>query len=417
MKRPAAKPSPGTSCRTRGLCSHSHSGEARTPSSRASPVRARASASSRRHAGSRGADQQHRRTAGRDMGRLTVEHPASAGAERQRTRVNSTGSRVRPRHSVSPSAPSNHADRSEHALIETWSGAAWHAREAPAVRGTTSSGLSGVSCLSASDCVAVGDYFVGGRASEGLGYALILHWNGSSWALRPESANTRVTAMAGRSDCRACRGLAGSCLAVGTANPQGNGDSAQIAVAISPRTLSFTRAGLPALPTLPPYSPEGFFNAVSCESARDCAAVGALYFDRGHSHGEAFAATWNGHRWTRQSIAGADAATLTGVSCSSSGCVSVGYRGKPQRRARRSLTAQAERGSARADRRVIWRFPPIRTAGGQVQAKLRLAALEFLHERGVGDAQAVRDRHLGAPPELALGQARIEAAVRELTGA
>lgn len=216
----------------------------------------------------------------------------------------------------------------EHALIETWSGAAWHAREAPAVRGTTSSGLSGVSCLSASDCVAVGDYFVGGRASEGLGYALILHWNGSSWALRRigEYSGDRYGWQVGLQGVSCA--TAGSCLAVGTANPQGNGDSAQIAVAISPRTLSFTRAGLPALPTLPPYSPEGFFNAVSCESARDCAAVGALYFDRGHSHGEAFAATRNGHRWTRQSIAGADAATLTGVSCSSSGCVSVGYRGE-----------------------------------------------------------------------------------------
>ena len=153
MKRPAAKPSPGTSCRTRGLCSHSHSGEARTPSSRASPVRARASASQpapRRVPRRRPTAPPHR------WSRHGTAHSGAPSFRRRRAaanEANSTGSRcTSPTFCVAVGAVQSRGR--EHALIETWSGAAWHAREAPAVRGTTSSGLSGVSCLSASDCVA-----------------------------------------------------------------------------------------------------------------------------------------------------------------------------------------------------------------------------------------------------------------------
>src|SRR5437588_314840 len=44
-----------------------------------------------------------------------------------------------------------------------------------------------------------------------------------------------------------------------------------------------------------------------------------------------------------------------------------------------------------------------------------LGALELFGERGVREAQALRDRHLRVPAELALGERRVEAAALELT--
>ena len=63
-------------------------------------------------------------------------------------------------------------------------------------------------------------------------------------------------------------------------------------------------------------SPAGDLNAVSCESASACEAVG-----------RALVMGWNGSKWVAQSAASKAAGYLTGVSCYSDGCTLVGSAG------------------------------------------------------------------------------------------
>ena len=60
-------------------------------------------------------------------------------------------------------------------LVETWNGATWSLASSPD-NGTGANALSGVSCASASSCVAVGSYAAGTRA-------LVESWNGSAWSV------------------------------------------------------------------------------------------------------------------------------------------------------------------------------------------------------------------------------------------
>ena len=65
------------------------------------------------------------------------------------------------------------------ALIERWNGKRWSVQPTPNMVGaTTSPPLVGVSCSSASACVAVGSY-------SGSGPKLVERWNGTRWSVQP----------------------------------------------------------------------------------------------------------------------------------------------------------------------------------------------------------------------------------------
>jgi hypothetical protein len=91
-------------------------------------------------------------------------------------------------------------------LIESWSGATWSIVPSPN-KGTSPSFLLGVSCLSASSCKAVGAYVNG---SLGGDQTLIESWDGRFWSIVP-SPNTgttggnalNVVSCAGTSSCKA----------------------------------------------------------------------------------------------------------------------------------------------------------------------------------------------------------------------
>ena len=144
---------------------------------------------------------------------------------------------------------------------ETWNGTTWVATPAPPVPATaTSSQLLGISCVSATFCIAVGSY-ERGRAST---VELSERWNGTSWSRLPISPPSEVR-------------------------------------------ISQLRS-------------------VSCASSTSCTAVGDGYkkLATAVSIGEHF----NGAQWSAQSIpfpAGATYVQLKGVSCpSSTVCVAVG---------------------------------------------------------------------------------------------
>jgi hypothetical protein len=70
-------------------------------------------------------------------------------------------------------------------LIERWNGASWVIVTSP--NPGTQNYLSGVSCTSASDCWAVGDY-AGGSTYE----MLFEHWNGSAWSVVPRTSSSSL---------------------------------------------------------------------------------------------------------------------------------------------------------------------------------------------------------------------------------
>ncbi|MGI8435409.1 MAG: hypothetical protein ACR2NX_00665 [Chthoniobacterales bacterium] len=71
-----------------------------------------------------------------------------------------------------------------HTLTEHWNGSSWAIVPSPDTDPTRNNSLTGVTCVAASDCWAVGD---GKNASSDQ--TLTEHWNGSSWAIVP-SPNT-----------------------------------------------------------------------------------------------------------------------------------------------------------------------------------------------------------------------------------
>jgi hypothetical protein len=65
-------------------------------------------------------------------------------------------------------------------LIESWDGSSWSIVSSPN-QGNSNNGLSGVSCVSPSDCVASGEY----RNSAGMDQSLIESWDGTTWSVTP----------------------------------------------------------------------------------------------------------------------------------------------------------------------------------------------------------------------------------------
>jgi hypothetical protein len=65
-------------------------------------------------------------------------------------------------------------------LAETWNGAAWSIQSTPNPSAATAAYLSGVSCLSASACTAVGWY----DTTSGVYETLAETWNGTAWAIQ-----------------------------------------------------------------------------------------------------------------------------------------------------------------------------------------------------------------------------------------
>lgn len=95
------------------------------------------------------------------------------------------------------------------ALAESWNGAEWTAQTPPNPSGTTESLLKGVSCTSTKACTAVGHY----KNSEGALLTLAERWNGKEWTLQstPNPSGAHESELLGVS----C-GSATTCIAVGT---------------------------------------------------------------------------------------------------------------------------------------------------------------------------------------------------------
>jgi len=153
--------------------------------------------------------------------------------------------------------------------MEQWDGSEWSIMSSADLPGIDSVGLSGVSCLSAIDCLAVGNDTYGDDTVEGT---IVEQWDGSTWSL-VNSPNTAADS--------ASTQLAGiSCLSTSDCTAVGYFDSADGAQIVASTLVEQWDGTAWSLVT----SPDPFTNgqiidddallAVSCVSAADCTAVG-----------------------------------------------------------------------------------------------------------------------------------------------
>jgi hypothetical protein len=218
-------------------------------------------------------------------------------------------------------------------LAETWDGRAWRPSRLPAPAGSTGVILDGVSCATAKSCVAVGQYFTGTGAAP-----LAEAWNGRRWTIaKPPVPAGSVVGNLGKVSCP----TAAYCVAVG--DVAANAGSSVLADSWNGRT--WTR-----MPVRPPASgsADAALDGVSCTSPESCVAVGSGTPGSGRPGRTGFAERWNGSRWTGVSVPwprGTGNSYLVGVSCAAPrNCVAVGYSGV-------SVTAGSDTGKAAA---VSW---------------------------------------------------------------
>jgi subtilisin family serine protease/sugar lactone lactonase YvrE len=180
-------------------------------------------------------------------------------------------------------------------LSERWKSGSWSLLSTPNIEGATESELGDVSCTSATFCMAVG-------RSEGPHVPLSMVWDGTSWSLRK---GARESGSLSGVSCTSSQ----FCMAV-TAYPWAevwNGEKWSTQEWALPSGGEFI-----------------WLNSVSCSTASFCRAVGEVYKESRHS---SFAETWSNGTWkaqveTRKAEAGSNDYS---VSCVLSfGCAAVG---------------------------------------------------------------------------------------------
>jgi ferredoxin len=204
-------------------------------------------------------------------------------------------------------------------LTEKYDGIGWNQVSSPNPSSTAGALLSGVSCISASDCWAVGSYT---DIPAGLGmqqsYTLAEHFNGSTWSIdypptRGGSISVALPSVACTSD--------GNCWAVGS----------YIDSSLNEGTLAeqysggvWTIVSSPAPPGATSVEPSG----VACTSDSNCWLVGAYVDSSSDSH--TLAEEYDGSAWTIVSSptpggTNGESVGLSAVACASdSNCWAVG---------------------------------------------------------------------------------------------
>ena len=182
-------------------------------------------------------------------------------------------------------------------LIEHWNGTTWTIEKAPTRSGFVESELSGVSCTSATRCIAVGGSF---KPSTFVTLAEI--WNGSKWTIQ----TTPNATSGGALNAVHCVTRV-DCLAVG------NGLGANW----NGKKWSLVKLGFPGTPA--------DLTSISCTKVTACYADGSFFSDAVLTGVIEF---WNGSRWRVQNAsitASSDSSIYNGISCTTAtNCTAVG---------------------------------------------------------------------------------------------
>jgi hypothetical protein len=208
-------------------------------------------------------------------------------------------------------------------LVLTGSGASWTATEAPLPSNASpdSGTLASVACASASDCVAAGDYIDTSEARDGL----LLTGSGSSWtaieAPLPADAATKARAHINSVVCPSTS----SCVAVGFYTDS-SGNLQGLLLTGSGSSWTATKAPLPGNAASNGLAGDGL-TAVTCASTSSCVALGS-YFATGNIE-EQLLVTGSGSSWTATEapvpVNASAPYGLSSVTCvSTSACLVVG---------------------------------------------------------------------------------------------
>jgi hypothetical protein len=199
--------------------------------------------------------------------------------------------------------------RTSKTLVESWNGTAWSTVPTPDPGNKT---LVGVSCVSATDCTAVG-------SSGNSAMTLVESWNGTAWSVVPSpNASGSINEL-----------LAVSCVSATACSAVGQYYNSQDL----PRTLAESWNGTAWSVEPSPNKGSGtgdVLTGVSCVSATACTAAG-WYFPTSHGDGvRTLVESWNGTAWsavpTPNKVSGAGRNHLDGVSCvPATACNAVGY--------------------------------------------------------------------------------------------
>jgi hypothetical protein len=216
-------------------------------------------------------------------------------------------------------------------LAERWNGKKWVIEATPRPKGTVTSGLSSVSCSSATSCVAVGNYDSTKLAGP---FALVEGWNGKKWAYAlPPNPKGACTAHPPpyKPGCTVDSEFLGvSCTSVKACTAVGEYVPFSATSFPPPRTLAedwngmnWTIESSPSPKGRTKYIQPPPLNTVSCTSAKACTAVGRYVNNSGIS--ETLAEGWNGTKWVIEPTPKiSTGSALSGVSCKSSRCTAVG---------------------------------------------------------------------------------------------
>jgi len=211
------------------------------------------------------------------------------------------------------------------ALIEHWNGAAWSVTSSSGPPGSRASALWDVTCVTGSDCWAVGGVQTG-QGQKSAPSALTEHWNGSSWTIVPNPVT------AGYFFAVTCTGTA-DCWATGATTVAGDNGDAVDGIIDHWDGSSWSPAALPD--TGATYSQ---LMSVTCTSASNCWAAGVAGPNQVTSGllpgilpkvtgDQALVEHWDGAGWSIADLpqAGPSGSYLSGVTCAaSSECWAVG---------------------------------------------------------------------------------------------
>ena len=198
-------------------------------------------------------------------------------------------------------------DQAYQTLVEHWNGSSWSIIVSPNTSDTQSNFLSGVTCVSSSDCWGVGRYATGQAA-----LTLTEHWNGSAWTIVGSPNTSGQTNNLDAVNCVS----ASDCWTVGEYY---NGTTYQTLIEHWNGSSWFIVAS-------PSITQDNEFHDIACISASACWAVG--YYLNGTAY-QTLIERWNGTSWsivTSPNVANSQENNLNSVTCASaSDCWSIGY--------------------------------------------------------------------------------------------
>lgn len=201
-------------------------------------------------------------------------------------------------------------------LAERWNGVSWTVQPTPRPGGLENAAFAGVSCGSATMCVAVGN----GISFQNAEVVFAEHWNGSHWTadtlpVPPNGYQPSVEAVS----CSSANG----CTAVG----RYVGHTGIITLA---ERWNGSRWAAQTPPNPGRINPSYYsvLSGVSCTGPSACLAVGKFTTDRYSAGDTPLTEAWNGTNWKIEPTPhppGARSSTLASVSCTSAdACTAVG---------------------------------------------------------------------------------------------